>query len=131
MNIRNITVPILLQPCFQHYFFVTSDTFLQMIHGPPQALRSSDLIDGRRSDLVDGLRNHFDPMSQSQISESNTGARKGCKPLTKPLFICSLKNISKIYQNLSVVLSLIVSINPSVYFCVDISVLSVLSVFNF
>ena len=49
--------------------------FPQMIHGPPQAIRSSDLIDGRRSDLVsDGLmRNHFDPMSQSQISESNTG----------------------------------------------------------
>ena len=46
---------------------------LQMIHGPPQALRTSDLVDGRRSDLVDGLRNHFDPMSQSQISESNTG----------------------------------------------------------
>jgi len=32
------------------------------------------LIDVRRSDLVDGLRNHFDPMSQSQISESNTGS---------------------------------------------------------
>jgi len=38
---------------------------LQMIHGPPVP---------RSIDLVDGLRNHFDPMSQSQISESNTGS---------------------------------------------------------
>merc|ERR1719187_3181439 len=36
-----------------------------MIPGPPAP---------RSADLVDGLRNHFDPMSQSQISESNTGS---------------------------------------------------------
>ena len=41
-----------------------------MIHGPPVP---------RSIDLVDGLRNHFDPMSQSQISESNTGGRRGIR----------------------------------------------------
>merc|ERR1719187_18482 len=36
-----------------------------MIPGPP-APRSADMVDGPRA--------HFDPMSQSQISESNTGS---------------------------------------------------------
>ena len=76
--------------------------FAQMIHGPPQALRSSDLIDVRRSDLVDGLRNHFDPMSQSQISESNTGAINHVNSsvtLIDIFFIWYQKSFCKVLRN--------------------------------
>ena len=41
-----------------------------MIPGPPAP---------RSADMVDGPRGHFDPMSQSQISESNTGDRRGIR----------------------------------------------------
>ena len=87
---------------------------LQMIHGPPQALRTSDLVDGRRSDLVDGLRNHFDPMSQSQISESNTGT--DTNTLTSTTLLKRFENLSLFFKSHFKHLSLILILNTLVLF---------------